>query len=188
MKPTLAALASLLFAGTALAHPTVAQAEREHNVRVTGAITGGVLGLAASGVVLLGSEPETGDGMFLPGATAGGVAATSTVGVLMFTGTGVVAGWLFTELFIAWDVGPWLGIPVGAGAGLVIGGLACGLSFASMMSVGIGTGSVSSGIENPFAVFGMGILAGALFGGMASTAVGAVAGPVTGFALDDDQE
>lgn len=163
-----------------------ARRARARVVGVGGAIVGATLGLSTAGLVLFSTDPVTGQGLFQATASDVAIAATGTVALVGFTGLGALSGWLFTVALGAVDPGPWLAVPVGLGAGIVIGAVACGLGFASVMTTGVASGAVSSGIDNVAAVFGLGAVTGALMGSVGSAVIGAIAGPVTSLALAGD--
>jgi len=154
------------------------QDEKELIIKRISLIAGAAIGLG------LGIFTVCTQDLYVENAPSWKIAVTAVPSMIIMTGSSALACWGFAETFMALKVNKWLSFPSGILFGGIASGLAGAMGFGSIFLFGTPLGIMATGEATTLTNYGLGLLAGLVWGGLFGTIPGVVFGPAISFYMD----
>lgn len=147
---------------------------------ITGLVAGAGIGVLATAVWGFVGQ----DSIYIQGSDPWRLAVDIVPTFIAFTGATWFALRVFSDAMVALNLNPWLAAPVGAGFGLLAGAFVGAVGWTTMFAVGQPLGIVAVGEDSVWLrIVGLGLLSGAVWGGLTGIIPGLVLGPVIRIAV-----
>jgi len=154
------------------------QEEKERMVKRISLIAGAAIGLAFGVFTVCTQE------LYVENTPSWKIAVTAVPAMIIMTGASSLACWGFAETVMGLRINKWFSFP----GGILFGGIAAGLAgaagFSSIFLFGTPLGIMATGEATTLTNFGLGALAGLVWGGLFGIIPGVIFAPAISFYMD----